>query len=844
MSQSATVSLDVTQNHAESTDCGVASRTAIAEGPESGSTRRTVEAAAALAAMHDDGIEVFLTDTEGFCGVLKVLAEDFRVYEIGMDGQVARLDDGSGGATVLGAASSAAAEGQSGRVELSVKGEGGGNGEAGRVCAKASAAPSEADGTTAEADAARPAAAVGGAGAAPAAAAAAAADSECAAAVTSASKQLPVTAENDPVPRRARRISTTAEAEGIVTDWFGHTALHQLSEFAATFPDRAGSATAPPTDSAQAVAELKLAAKPASKDDATMPREARTQVYAALNILHPVLQGRHIVPTDDGASTFIVTHDVRMLPIRRHLTGDDFIALLRWIGTPASSESGVVVTVKVDESGDPKAARAARTAFHRALSAAAPFVVARTLEPRGGGRRDPSGADDTMVEAPTGQKRILIKRKPPKRRSGDARGSRGQGGGRSAKRSRRDSESGGGWLRFVIEKNDIEHLQAMRRLARSIGVDVSRLMVAGRKDKRAITGQWCTLRGVSSAKIAGCNGHVGGVKVGRVQPCPTGALGFGDLLGNQFRLVLRPPGTQAHDLSAVVPLSEALRGEPRFTPANVPTDVLQEATRQLSKRGFVNYYGWQRVGRRDSSVPQHRLGLALLRQQWREAVDMILLPESEAGTELSAARTAWSAHRDAKEALKLYPESATLERLLLERINRYGEGDGGKRALASMPFTTRNLHVQAFQSALWNRMASARVQLFGAHAPVVGDLVRVSRSGKDVALVTEADVAAARYSIDDVVLPLPGRNVRYPNNEIGFLYEEEAKRLGVTFDDTGTFGGLKGAYRSVLCRPAELTTRVVGRDPGDASEGLAVVAEFTLPAGSFATMCVRELMKC
>ncbi len=116
---------------------------------------------------------------------------------------------------------------------------------------------------------------------------------------------------------------------------------------------------------------------------------------------------------------------------------------------------------------------------------------------------------------------------------------------------------------------------------------------------------------------------------------------------------------------------------------------------------------------------------------------------------------------------------------------------------------TRLIMAHAYQSYIWNQAATRRVQLHGLQC-VVGDLVPVNSSGAAVAVedagldatlveaadaktasssnsfqsadknkqgdihtVTAEDVAAGRFGIHDVILPLPGLNVILPRNEIG-----------------------------------------------------------------------------
>jgi tRNA pseudouridine13 synthase len=109
---------------------------------------------------------------------------------------------------------------------------------------------------------------------------------------------------------------------------------------------------------------------------------------------------------------------------------------------------------------------------------------------------------------------------------------------------------------------------------------------------------------------------------------------------------------------------------------------------------------------------------------------------------------------------------------------------------AQLPRNLRTLYPHSYQSYVWNCMASERVRKYGADKPVVGDLVLLDTKGRDIgepvdevaaddegeededvdAAVEETSAANApkfnvkvlteedlpNYTIDDVVLPLPG----------------------------------------------------------------------------------------
>lgn len=126
----------------------------------------------------------------------------------------------------------------------------------------------------------------------------------------------------------------------------------------------------------------------------------------------------------------------------------------------------------------------------------------------------------------------------------------------------------------------------------------------------------------------------------------------------------------------------------------------------------------------------------------------------------------------------------------------------------------RLMYIHAYQSLVWNEIASRRIEL--GLKPVVGDLVYVDETKiepdfviDDVDLVVSAendedalveettqttddeelsrfrtmvrpltaeDIETGKHSIFDVVLPLPGHDITYPSNECAIWYVERLKK--------------------------------------------------------------------
>lgn len=122
----------------------------------------------------------------------------------------------------------------------------------------------------------------------------------------------------------------------------------------------------------------------------------------------------------------------------------------------------------------------------------------------------------------------------------------------------------------------------------------------------------------------------------------------------------------------------------------------------------------------------------------------------------------------------------------------------------------RLLYIHSFQSLIWNKIVSRRIKEFGLK-PIVGDMVLMVGSNEN-ALIDEAIIPEnencnqeeddsqtvvnrqevkiltaddlENYTIYDLVLPLPGFDVKYPNNEVKSWYKELLEEVGLSLEMT------------------------------------------------------------
>ena len=439
------------------------------------------------------------------------------------------------------------------------------------------------------------------------------------------------------------------------------------------------------------------------------------------------------------------------------------------------------------------------------------------------------------------------------------------------------------FTRFVLRKERMDTLAAVASLSQQLKVPVRSFGFAGLKDHRAVTVQEMTVRGVTPSALRAC--HHPNFKIGKVRRT-TEKLKLGALGGNRFKIIMR----------------------------GVHGDV-DAALGALRKRGFVNYYGQQRFG--DSPARNDEVGRRLLLGEYSGAVDALLGPaEAHAGPQghsvsgaEAEARSAWLHSGDARTALKLMPRGRTLEREVLTNLARtahvptmapnghstsggidgcsslgcgLSHDDRCRIAILGLPLGVRRLLVHSYFSKIYNAVASERLRKHGLSHARQGELV-ISRSkllrgrGGVVArrnavhMVTAEEEESKAYKARQIVLPLPGSEVKLPETPEGTFYAQALRFDGIDpfapaiergatrrdpesnavemapMDDDGNWFVLPGDYRALLLRPRNMSWEMLPEeDEGEQQQSdneRSVALKFDLPPGAYATMALREASK-
>jgi tRNA pseudouridine13 synthase len=193
------------------------------------------------------------------------------------------------------------------------------------------------------------------------------------------------------------------------------------------------------------------------------------------------------------------------------------------------------------------------------------------------------------------------------------------------------------------------------------------------------------------------------------------------------------------------------------------------------------------------------------------------------------------------------------------------------------------MYVHAYQSYVWNVVASARIRL-SSNAVLVGDLVLVNpmngasdeldlddpdagaefslpeSENKDniaIKVLTKDDVESGQYSIHDIVLPTPGYDVIYPSHEdLRRAYIDTMSPDGLDpFDMRRVVRevSMVGHYRRVVHQPEDVSWSIIRYDGRDTlldteelpteGEFMALRVQLRLGTSQYATMALREICK-
>ncbi|KAK6072100.1 pseudouridine synthase [Seiridium cupressi] len=358
----------------------------------------------------------------------------------------------------------------------------------------------------------------------------------------------------------------------------------------------------------------------------------------------------------------------------------------------------------------------------------------------------------------------------------------------------------GKFLHFSLYKENKDTMEAINILAGVLGMKPNFFSTAGTKDRRAVTVQRVSIRGRDPKKVMNANAKLRGLAIGDFKFSDKD-LYLGSHNGNEFTIVMKDCTFQG------------LESEPFERQLEIGQAALDQALSDISKHGFINYFGTQRFGTYE--IGTQILGMKILQGDLKGVVqDLLSFDPNLAATDPNTlqgdnnrltdmhrakALAKYKDNNDPEGAVKSLPRRCNTEFAILKHLSKQPTDFHG--AVLAITRNMRNMYLHAYQSLVWNFVASKRWEVFGSSV-VKGDLVfaaaddtvKVEPNDQEdydeenihlaetssvkeapkprVRALTEEDVASGRYSITDVVLSIPGTDVIYPNNEVGEYYKE------------------------------------------------------------------------
>jgi tRNA pseudouridine13 synthase len=352
---------------------------------------------------------------------------------------------------------------------------------------------------------------------------------------------------------------------------------------------------------------------------------------------------------------------------------------------------------------------------------------------------------------------------------------------------------------YMLEKTGWNTTDALMRIAKEKRINYSAFAYGGKKDRHAHTFQYVTVQSPVDCSLTAKGYNMKFLGFSNEPMAPS------QIAANHFELTVRelPPNEEARLLAAVPAVKE---------------------------QGLANYFDDQRFGNLDRE--RGPIAEKMLQGRWEEALNLAITsvyPEEhkEAKQRKRALRDQWGDW----EACRALAVTAFEQRAF--DLLKAGGADAAREALATVHKETALMWVSTYQSLLWNEILRRYLQQQGWAGP--------QTPGAAGPYLFPGDGAR----LGDLVIPLPGKGMRFPEPETGYLLEtilrERRLRPGSLEADVLPGLGFKASPRPAQVVPPSLW--VDGPFPDDLYPGhTRVTLRFSLPRGSYATMLVKRLL--
>ncbi len=350
---------------------------------------------------------------------------------------------------------------------------------------------------------------------------------------------------------------------------------------------------------------------------------------------------------------------------------------------------------------------------------------------------------------------------------------------------------------FWLEKFNWDTNQILKLIAKKLHVSADRLKIAGTKDKRALTRQRVSLWDPDKEleeKLRAV--RIKDIKIYKISRGEK--LKLGGLQGNRFAITIRDIGLSENEIK----------------------ERIEKIFEELQK-GIPNIFGPQRFG--ETRPVTSAVGKEMLRNDFEKAVRIYLADYFESEPEdAKKARRFLSENWNIigfKKSLETFPYRLKNERSMLGYLCGYPKDFAG--ALRRLPKRLRKMFLNAYQSEIWNGAA------------------------EEYFLAAEKD--EKKKELKNIKIPLVGYDTELDEEDmihkkiITMLKKDKIKLSDFAMKGMPEMR-CNGGERKLLLFPKDMKLIKIIDDEFNSGKKAAQIS-FFLPAGSYATVVLKEIMK-
>ncbi len=376
------------------------------------------------------------------------------------------------------------------------------------------------------------------------------------------------------------------------------------------------------------------------------------------------------------------------------------------------------------------------------------------------------------------------------------------------------SQKKGPYCVFLLEKHKLSTLDAIHHISRRLKLKKNVIGYAGLKDANAVTLQYIS---IPSRLLEGLYDIKQPIIIddGRIKLKFLGysyiPISLSILKGNRFIIKIHDAITQN--------LCERIECIKREILLNM---------------GIPSFFGHQRFGIRRPNT--HIIGKYIVLKLWEEAINELIGHPYPYEHEILKEARRLAEEGEYNEALKLMPKKFWYERKILKLLI---EGYKPLEILRKLPRGLLKLFIQAYQSYIYNLILSKRLELgLKPREAIEGDLVLNIRSGQ----IRYERMGQLLSQNETILLPVPGFRIkRLPQHYSWCIVKEILENEGINFNSF-KINELKivlhGTLRYTPFQVQYFTYNLSNE------QDKTVLFSFSLDKGMYATIVLREFMKC